>query len=354
MVSRFRKLADELGNLHAVTTRRARLGGATSAALVLSTALGAPAMANAESAARSPEPVRLAWSRAPEAEACPDAAVIESDVTARLGDSPFRADAADVIGVHVTRERGEWSALIEDRPNDGPPAGSRVVTSGAESCDSLALAVGLAIALMIRARAASEPVAAPKPAAIVVPVVAPPPSLPAPPPKDERHVAVVASTAFATGILPRFAIGAAVTGHVPLGEQVSLALGLTFLPEQRKGDASGEYAFGATFGELGACYGTKPSRVRVMACGAALFGALHVVVSDPVPLEPGARFWGAGALGLTGDFTIEEPIHVFMSADGVIPFQRHSYVVERGDSSEPVFTEPRIAARFGLGIGVEL
>jgi hypothetical protein len=339
--------------LRAVTSRRARIAGSRAAAFALAATLGAPAAA--ETSTPNPEAVRLAWSRAPEAEACPDATVIESDVTARLGESPFRAGASDVIDVHVTRERGEWSALIEDRPNGGPPSGSRVVTSAAESCDSLALAVGLAIALMIRARAASEPVEAPKPAVLIVPApVTPPRALPPEPRAGERHVALFASAVGAVGILPHFAFGASVTGHVPLGERVSFGAGLTFLPEQPLDDASGEYAFGATFGEFAGCYGTTPSRVRLAVCAAALVGALHVVVSDPVPLEPGARFWGGAALGLAGDFTLTAPIHLLVVADGIVRFTRHSYVVESGDTPETVFTEPRVAARFGLGLGVEL
>ncbi|HEX6765489.1 MAG TPA: hypothetical protein VF103_08435, partial [Polyangiaceae bacterium] len=60
-------------------------------------------------------PVRLDWTRAPNAESCPEASVIEADVTRRLGTNPFSADAPGSIDVSVARERGEWSALIEDR-----------------------------------------------------------------------------------------------------------------------------------------------------------------------------------------------------------------------------------------------
>ncbi|HEX6274000.1 MAG TPA: hypothetical protein VFZ53_13220, partial [Polyangiaceae bacterium] len=115
------------------------------------------------------------------------------------------------------------------------------------------------------------------------------------------------------------------------------------------------YAFGATLGELGGCYQTAPlGGVRLGACAAALLGALHVVVSDPVPLEPGARLWSAAAVGLDADFSLGAPFHLSVGIDGVMPFVRHAYVVELGETTETVFTEPRFAALFRAGIGVEL
>jgi len=170
VVPGLRKLADERGNLRTVTLRSST-GRRARRALFLVALAVAPLRASAQPSEPSPEPVRLSWTRAPEAEACPEASVIEADVTARLGANPFRPDAPGSIDVALTRERGEWTALIEDRSDGGAPAGSRVVTSAAESCDSLALAVGLAIALMIRARA-SEPVVAEEPVPIA-PAVAP-------------------------------------------------------------------------------------------------------------------------------------------------------------------------------------
>lgn len=306
---------------------------------------------------RTTEPVRLVYTRSLEAEACPEASVIESDVTARLGESPFRSDAPDSIEVHVRRERGEWSALIEEREGSGPPAGSRVVTSSAESCDSLALAVGLAIALMIRARSSAE--AAPEVKPVAPPPVAPvvvPPAPPCPdPPRDEPHAGVFARVVGAIGVLPRAALGASVLGRVPFAEHGSIAVGMTFLPEQRTSSAIGDFGFGATWGEVTGCYGIHPAEsVRISACATALFGALHSVVSDPVPVETGASFWGAAGVGLQADFEPIEPIHLLLSVEGALPFERYSYVVALEGRSEPVYTQPRIATILGAGIGVEL
>jgi hypothetical protein len=331
---------------------------ALGAALVATISCSSP-VAWAQATASGAEPVRLTWERAPDAESCPDASVIEADVTRRLGESPFRPDATDSIDVHVTREQGEWNALIEERSGNGPPLGSRVVTSAADSCDSLALAVGLAIALMIRARASSEGVdpaqAAPK---------APPPAPPPPPcpdcpkpksPDDERHVAAFASVVGALGVLPRAALGAALSGRVPVAEHASFLASLTWLPEQKTTGTSAETAFGATFGGLSGCYDTKNvARFRFSACASVLLGALHVIVWDPTPVRPGASFWSAGSLGLRADFMLARPLHLLVGVDGFVPFKRHTYVVDDAGGVETAFEQPAWGGLVSAGLGVEL
>lgn len=325
------------------------------AAALVATISWSPHSAWAEPAATGAEPVRLVWERAPDAESCPEASVIEADVTRRLGESPFRPDASDSIDVHVTREQGEWNALIEERSGNGPPIGSRVVTSTADSCDSLALAVGLAIALMIRARASSDAVEAPKSAP---PPPAPPPPPPCPKPSvpaDERHVAAFASVVEALGILPRAALGAALSGRVPVAEQASIFASLTFLPEQRRSDAGAETAFGATFGGLSGCYDSKNvARLRFSACASLLLGALHVIVWNPTPVRPGASLFSAASVGVRSDWMPVRPLHLLVSVDGFVPFERHTFVVDVAGTPETAYEQPAWGGLVSAGLGVEL
>jgi hypothetical protein len=321
-------------------------------------ALSGTAIASAEPVTTAPHPVRLVWTRALGAEACPEASIIEADVTQRLGTKPFSPDAPGLIDVHVARDAGVWTALIEDRPTGGPPEGSRIVTSTAESCDSLALAVGLAVALMIRARTTAEPSEAPKAAP---PAPPPPPSPPEPvisepPPREpSRHVAVFASAAFALRVLPRAAVGPSVSGRVPLADHASVLASLTFLPEQRSHAAGADVGFGATFGGLAGCYDSSAlADLRFSGCASALLGALHVIVRDPAPLAPGARFWGALSLGLRSDWTVAKPLHLLVGVEALVPFQRRSYVVERDGGTQAVFVEPPWGALASAGLGVEL
>jgi hypothetical protein len=317
--------------------------------------------ASAEDATTTKAPVRLGWTRALNAESCPEASVIEADVTRRLGVDPFSPDAPGSIDVSVAHERGEWTAVIEDRtaggPPGGPPAGSRVVTSAAESCESLALAVGLAVALMIRERSSTEPVEVKKPVPTGPPPLAPAePHCPREPSCDEgRHVALFANAVAAFGVLPRASFGAALSGRIPLADQASLVASLTLLPEQRTGDDSGDSAFGATFGGLAGCFDSSAvGPLRFSGCAAVLLGALHVVVWTPSPVEPGASFWGAAALGARADWTPMTPIHLLGGADALVPFERRTYVVELDGGSETAFTEPAWGGLVSAGLGVEL
>jgi hypothetical protein len=320
--------------------------------------LSGPAIASAESMTTAPHPVRLVWTRALGAEACPEASIIEADVTQRLGANPFSPDAPGSIDVHVARDAGVWTALIEDRPTGGPPEGSRVVTSTAESCDSLALAVGLAVALMIRARTTPEPSEAPKaaPPAPPEPSSLPPPVIFEPPPREpSRHVAVFASAVGALRVLPRAAVGPSVSGRVPVADHASLLASLTFLPEQRSHTAGADVGFGATFGGLAGCYDSNAlARFRFSGCASALLGALHVIVHDPAPLAPGARFWGALSLGLRSDWTVAKPVHFLVGVEALVPLQRRSYVVELDSGTRAAFVEPPWGALASAGLGVEL
>lgn len=325
-------------------TARARNAGVAAALLMLALSGGTRAVE------RGIEPVRLTWTRTPEAESCPDGAAIEADVARRLETNPFRDDASGAIDVQVTVVGGVWAAAIEFRPKDGP-AGSRSVTSGAPTCESLAAAAGLAIALTIRERASEEPEPPP-------PLPGPPPCPPPEPPHvvpDEReHATVSVAGVAAFGLLPRAAFGASVLGRVPFTERFSLAAAMTLLPEQRVRAAGGSYAFGATFGTLSPCFDLLDGeRASASLCASVLLGALHVVVRDATPLGPGARPWAAGAVGVRFDWNASRGLHLLAGADAFAPFRRHDYVVERATAAETVFTEPAAGGLVTLGVGVE-
>lgn len=305
----------------------------------------------AEAAERGIEPVRLTWTRAPGAESCPDGAAIEADVARRLGANPFRHDAAGAIDVHVSYEQGVWTAAIQFRPSDGPP-GSRSVTSTAPTCESLALAAGLAISLTIRERASAEP-EPPAPESPRCPEC-PPPEPPRALPDEREHAAVFLAGTAALGVLPRAAFGPSIVGRVPLGERVSVSGTMTFLPEQRVNAANASFGFGATYGGLVPCFAFLDGELAsASVCASLLAGALHVVVRDATPLGPGARMWAAGALGLRLDWNPSGPWHVVLGADALARIQRHDYVVERGAGADTVFTEPAVGALLSLGVGVE-
>jgi hypothetical protein len=320
-------------------------------ALFATSTAGAQTAAAAEATTRAP--VRLALTRAPGAETCPDAPVVEADVARRLGSSPFTRDASRLIDVTISRERGEWSARIEDRPGGGAPTGSRVVTSSAESCESLALAVGLAVSLMIRAQeeTLAPAKAVPPPACAPCPAKVPCESEKHP---DIDHVAAFAGVVGALGLLPRAAFGPVLETRVPIVPRASLLVSLAFLPEQRTKDGDTDFSMGSSFGSIGGCYDLVNGELDFSACGSVLLGAIHVVVRNPEPVEPGQEFWSAGSVGFRSDWSPLEPLHIALGVGAFVPFARNSYVVERDGATDVAFTEPAWGGVGTISIGVEL
>src|SRR5689334_8673950 len=93
--------------------------------------------------------LHLSWVRGNEASACADAARVEADVERRLACSALEASArfdASVEAIVVRTETG-WRASIAVRRTDGTLLAQREVESMARSCDSLARASALSIAL---------------------------------------------------------------------------------------------------------------------------------------------------------------------------------------------------------------
>ena len=317
--------------------------------------------ANAQPPSSGANGLRLTWTRDEAAASCPDTPSIEADVVRRLGWDPFTPGAARALDVRVTRTRedGTWRAVIEYRTSEGTLAGSRVVTSTAETCDSLAAAAALGIALIVRTSTPEPP-----PAASVTGPVANqpvPPATPAPCaatdcPKgldSSRHAGVFAAGAGALGILPGFAPGGALVGNVPLAEHVSLTASAVLLPEVRREDDVGSYAFGAAFGAVGLCYDGKfGERVSIAACASLELGSVHAVVFAPEPVGPGARFWGAGAVGPRLDWNPTGVLHALFGVELLLPFTRRSFDVRRADGSQTtVFEQPAVGVLFLVGVG---
>jgi hypothetical protein len=326
---------------------------ATGAALA-ATVLLALDEANAQAQSSGANGLRLTWTREEAAASCPDTPSIEADVVRRLGWDPFTPGAARALDVRVTREGGTWRAVIEYRTSDGTLAGSRVVTSSAETCDSLAAAAALGIALIVRTSTPEPPPAAPDSGPANPPVPAPCTPTDCPKVSDSKpHAGVFAAGAGALGILPGFAPGGALVGNVPLAEHVLLTVSAVLLPEVRREDDVGSYAFGGAFGSVGACYAAKfGERVSIAGCASLELGSVHVVVFEPEPVGPGARFWGAGAVGPRLDWNPTGVLHALFGVELLVPFTRRSFDVRRADGSQTtVFEQPAVGALFLVGVG---
>src|SRR5262245_45543148 len=128
-----------------MSSRRARAAGSPSYVAAMVAIAGYTL--SALTARAEPEPVRFAWVRGKGADQCASQQQIVGEVTARLGRSPFAADAARSIDAYVTRSERGFRAEIYVRGRDGALAGSRELVSEAPDCAAIESASVLAVAL---------------------------------------------------------------------------------------------------------------------------------------------------------------------------------------------------------------
>jgi hypothetical protein len=178
-----------------------------------------------EGAPARPLETKLAYSRAPGAEVCPDEAWLHDAIGARLGYAPFTDGAARTVVVKITRVGKGLQATIELLDSSGRSQGSRTVDSQSSDCTELASSIALDVSMAIdpvHATRAPEsppqpkPDPPPAPPLLSPPVLLPPPApeeRPAPPPPASREpikMLVAAGPVVAIGTAPGVSLGAAV------------------------------------------------------------------------------------------------------------------------------------------------
>jgi hypothetical protein len=337
------------------------LAGAAALACALSVA----------SASADPAPVQLAWVRGPGAEACSRQSAIAQQVTARLGRSPFKADAELAIDAYVTHAEAGWRAEIFVRDRQGKLAGARELTSEASDCGAIESAAVLALALAIDPEAALRPPAPaspappPAPAPTPAPVTAPPPataplaaplaaSSPPPPRADPPRGTGLGGSGVALrgeagwGLLPRAAAGLSLAAHMAITERWALTAEALWMPEVSAADD--RFAFGLSAFALGACAGVaRSSLADLSACGALWGGALHAVVRGLPALEPGDSAWAAASATPRLRLHLGARLHLDLGAQLLVPLVRRPFQVAGWAS--PVFQQSPAAFLPFAGLG---
>lgn len=315
----------------------------------------------AQPAADAHRELRLSWVRSASAASCPDAGQVEADVTRRLGWSPFAttSGASQALEASVTRDNDVWRAAIELRAPDGTSLGSRNVESPAATCDSLAAAAGLAIALMI------EPLLPEKPATVVPPPAAkpPPPAIEKPstststPPIAARSDSGAANGSLGlgalavAGVLPRVAVGVTLSASARLVDRWFGTVSASFLPEQRVYGGNADVGFGLTLASVGPCYRVPIHNAwSVSSCAALQLGSLDITVVTPEPVAPGPRFWWAASTGLRLGWK-SGPFETSLGIDALAHFTRHTYLIDQVAGSTSSFIEPAFAGMGSLVVG---
>jgi hypothetical protein len=321
---------------------------AAGALVAIAGAAGASVAADgAAPAPREQVGAHLSWVRDDGSAACPDAAAIEAEVAARLGDNPFARPPSQFIEAIVTRLGDRLQVAIAMRGPDGKLFGSRSLASPAGDCRSIATAAALTIAILI------DP-----DALLRAPPPAPPPPPPAPPPPRPPALPRARVTALAVGgwgALPGPAFGAALAGTFDLGAHAAVGLTGGFFPEQRAAPPNDGFAFGLSYVEAIACIVPLGASARLRwELGAGLSaGLLHAVVDGVTPVNPGER-WTFAATQLT---RVAIPIlRAGVLEAGVElaePFPRRAFFVEgRPPGMDTVFTQPAVGVTGFVGAGM--
>jgi len=261
--------------------------------------------------------VRLSFVRTSSAQDCMTASALERELVARMGYDPFSGPAHQWIEAAVAQQGNAFEVQLFERDSAGSTLGARVLHETGPDCHKLDDAIVLAIALIIdptvhlapATRSASvadaagtasaqQPLAAPEPAA----GAAPPPNHDASPPlalveapAHNRLAAQVSLDAvIVSGVMPDVAPGVQAVTQVPFSAQspVGLRLSTLYLPEKSQANGTGDLSYGLTAFEAGLCENASRRSVTLFGCLAVGFGAVHTVVHNPDPLDPGDRWWG--------------------------------------------------------------
>jgi len=332
---------------------------------VIAAVVAAGALARPSGAQEATPHVRLSWARGEGAESCVDSRELAERVRARLGRDPFDERAELSIEGVVTRTSDAFRAELRVRDGARTQIGQRELSSPAADCSPLGDAVVLAVALTLDPHAAAyatetasgAPSSQPQPLGLWTenPVVTCPPApscpeaAPCPACEEPRgdHVEISARGVVAGGVLPGPSPGAALFAAFG-SAAVRGTVGMTYLPEQA---LLGEpFSFGLTTGALGACWvPVRDGRVQGAVCGEAQLGAIHAVVRELTPLEPGDHLWVALGAGPRLSIGLLPPLRFELGATLLVPLARKEFAI-LGEPT-PVFESSPVGVLGFLGLG---
>ncbi len=296
---------------------------------------------------------RLQLVRADGAGSCPSALQIERDVTQRLGRDPFSDEGERGIDIVLSRTETSWQAKLYLRVDSSDSDQARLIESEAADCAELGKSVALAVALAI------SPELPPEVPQKVEPVCPPPSLPPAPPPKPSLHGEASLRLLFSPNLLPTSSLGTALAVTLR-GELVGASFGGIFYPESELQSADAHLGFGVSSAFASGCLWARAHDPQVWSCIGARAGALHSVVYDPRPEQPGDHFWWAASSELGLRQHLFGRAFLEAGAAAVFPFVRHRFQVDAsGGAASPAPTRtvyeqgPAVVEGF-VGVGLRL
>lgn len=338
-------------------------------------ALGLALAAAAARAQSAPaDGVRLSFVRAQSAADCIAAPALEREIVRRMGRDPFAGPARQWIEGVVALGAGFYEVQLFERDAEGRTLGTRTLREASGDCKKLDDAIVLAIALIIDPSATLAPALPATPASPPASVTARP-SIPfsygdsvplfpvarraaATPINPNTHAGsgfVGADFVVLGGVLPGAAPGVEVVTRQPLEskQRISLRASAMFLPEKRRADAVGDFGYGLTALELGACAGQPGEQFTWFGCGAWGMGAVHAVVHSPAPLEPGDRLWAALRIEAGLALRLVGPVWLEARAFDLIAARRWQFRVTLDDSTrQQAFAQSALMPGAAIGLAL--
>jgi hypothetical protein len=296
-----------------------------------SVALGSPDGAELAGAAIQVETM-------PGAEDCPDAQAL-SRRTAAHGTPRSMPSAALAIHVEFRRSDAGYEATVS---TTGRTQGARELTASGPTCDPLAAATSLVLAVLLDLRSPEEAKAEQKP----------PPIKTAPrddsPPSLLRYVALGPHASAAYGLLgsgPSAAFGGAT--RIRLGYVEGELSGFSTL-ERSISYSTGFVDLNLAAGSVGLCGYPNPigTAVELGACASMLVGGIRASGRGFYTDGEAAALWLAGRFGVTLAVPLARQWATRLGLDVLFPFRRYSVVVDRVG---PVFDPPAAAVILTFG-----
>jgi hypothetical protein len=289
---------------------------------------------------------RLQLVRADGAGTCDSAAVVERDVSRRLGRDPFSDEGEWSIDIVLSRTETKWVAKLYLRIDANEADAARLIESEAADCAELSKSVALAVALAIAPDLPPPPAPAPEPAC-----PPPPPAPPAPPPRPSLHGTAAARLLYSPNMLRGSSVGTALAVTLR-GDLIGGSFGGIFYPERQVQSPAAHLGFGVSAAFASGCLWAKVSDPEVWSCLGGRVGVLQAVVYRPWPERPGDHAWAAG----TGELGIRQRLlgRAFLEAGValVVPLLRNRFRIDA--SSSPIFEQGPAVVEGALGLGLRL
>lgn len=307
-------------------------------------AMGVVCTFTAIEARADPAGARLDYRASEEATACGDEGRLRSAVTERLGTDPFRADAAAIVHVSVTRAPDAFVARVLYEDDATGHRGERTIESPDGGCAELTSTLALTIAIMLDPHSQTTAAKAP-----------PPPEPPPEPPPDRAEVAPAKPapaerTAFrfggggvlsaGAGPAPAFGVTAfAGAGRGPWSIDLEGRADLRSSLEGRDGTSVGSSLL---IGLLAPCRHVK----RIRLCVLAAAGALHGDGRGAGAPDRDSTFYAAAGVRVGAELPIVAPLDLRLHLDPMATLTPTSLAV----AGTTLWSTPPVSVAVGLDL----